>query len=323
MQHTSMRHYSTSSVSANNRVSYWNNTCNGVFDSINIDSQADVFDAKLAVRQIGDFDLSQVETTPTTVYHRRRESGFAEPPAMIKIHLQEQGRSINRQGEREAALANGEFTLCDTTRPYFVNHHSAINRMLVLRIPTHRVASHLGDPEQFVGARLGTGPGAAMFAAFMRTLWETPDESEDETWGKTISDVVLGLLVLACKDRSIRQDEDLGEAINPEWQRKLRSFIDENLHDPSLRSSSIASAFGISPRYLQMIFASMGNTASAYIRELRLKRAADALLSNTRVRGIADVAYDVGFQDLSYFNKSFRNHFGVAPKQYRAGMRSA
>jgi len=35
------------------------------------------------------------------------------------------------------------------------------------------------------------------------------------------------------------------------------------------------------------------------------------------VRGVPDIAYDVGFGDLSYFNRSFRRRFGRTPSEVR------
>jgi AraC-like DNA-binding protein len=34
-------------------------------------------------------------------------------------------------------------------------------------------------------------------------------------------------------------------------------------------------------------------------------------------RRIAEVAYEVGFNDLSYFNRSFRRRFGLSPREVR------
>ena len=36
---------------------------------------------------------------------------------------------------------------------------------------------------------------------------------------------------------------------------------------------------------------------------------------------IAAVAYEAGFSDLSYFNRAFRRHYGVAPSEVRANKR--
>jgi AraC-like DNA-binding protein len=47
---------------------------------------------------------------------------------------------------------------------------------------------------------------------------------------------------------------------------------------------------------------------------------AHRLLTDPRRAGqkISTIAFDVGFGDLSYFNRAFRRHYGVAPSELRA-----
>jgi AraC-like DNA-binding protein len=59
-----------------------------------------------------------------------------------------------------------------------------------------------------------------------------------------------------------------------------------------------------------------GASFSARLNELRLRKAAD-LLSRSGSRWISDVAFDRGFNDLSYFNRSFRRRFGLTPTAAR------
>jgi AraC-like DNA-binding protein len=49
---------------------------------------------------------------------------------------------------------------------------------------------------------------------------------------------------------------------------------------------------------------------------LRLRKAAD-LLAHAGERRISDIAFDCGFNDLSYFNRCFRRRFGAPPTQFR------
>ncbi len=52
-----------------------------------------------------------------------------------------------------------------------------------------------------------------------------------------------------------------------------------------------------------------------YLKQYRLEQAAFLLKSTTSL--IIDVAMECGFSDMSYFSKSFKEHFQVTPKQYR------
>jgi AraC-like DNA-binding protein len=50
--------------------------------------------------------------------------------------------------------------------------------------------------------------------------------------------------------------------------------------------------------------------------ELRLRRAAEWLAQPSE-RRISDIAFDCGFNDLSYFNRCFRRRFGLTPTAAR------
>lgn len=58
----------------------------------------------------------------------------------------------------------------------------------------------------------------------------------------------------------------------------------------------------------------LGKTPNALIRSIRLKRAAQLL--QTRQFTVAEVTYQVGFQDLKYFRQRFKQQFGVSPSEY-------
>ena len=55
---------------------------------------------------------------------------------------------------------------------------------------------------------------------------------------------------------------------------------------------------------------------TARLNELRLRKAAE-LLARSETRRISDVAFDCGFNDLSYFNRCFRRRFGLTPTAAR------
>jgi AraC-like DNA-binding protein len=93
--------------------------------------------------------------------------------------------------------------------------------------------------------------------------------------------------------------------------------------DADLAARNIADAVGVSTRYVQILFAAMGTTPSCYIQSRRLDHAAQLLARTRRSSAITAIAFDSGFNDLSTFCRVFRRRFGVAPRDYRAGIRHA
>ena len=99
----------------------------------------------------------------------------------------------------------------------------------------------------------------------------------------------------------------------------LKRDIDDNLSSPRLTPGWIAARHGISERYLRSLFASQDTSFHDYVSKRRLL-AAYRLLSDPRQAGqsISQIALDVGFGDLSWFNAQFKRNFGHTPSELRA-----
>lgn len=67
------------------------------------------------------------------------------------------------------------------------------------------------------------------------------------------------------------------------------------------------------------LFALTGKTPLEFIRDIRMKRAAQ-LLEKTKLT-VSEVAYEVGFNNPKYFSKSFKETFRVVPSEFMAGKR--
>jgi AraC-like DNA-binding protein len=81
----------------------------------------------------------------------------------------------------------------------------------------------------------------------------------------------------------------------------------------------IARHLGVTPRYVQKLFDSEGMTFSEFLLDQRLTRA-HRMLTNPRFHGrsISYIAFEAGFGDLSYFNRSFRRRYSESPSDVRA-----
>jgi AraC-like DNA-binding protein len=78
----------------------------------------------------------------------------------------------------------------------------------------------------------------------------------------------------------------------------------------------VAGQAGLSPFHFLRLFARvLGVTPHQYLLRCRLRTAA-RLLADPQ-RRITDIAYDVGFADLSNFVRSFRRAAGVSPRDFR------
>ena len=93
-------------------------------------------------------------------------------------------------------------------------------------------------------------------------------------------------------------------------------YIQKNLSEP-LTVGDIAAACGYSETYMMKLFKKMtGLTCVEYVNSYRLKECAERLL--TSKEKILDIAYEYGFNNVSYFNLQFKKVYGMTPKEYRA-----
>jgi transcriptional regulator GlxA family with amidase domain len=71
-------------------------------------------------------------------------------------------------------------------------------------------------------------------------------------------------------------------------------------------------------RLIQVFREQTGITPGAYLKGVRMKRAAELLLGTRK--SIQEIAADVGISDANYFTKLFRSEYGKTPSAYRRGI---
>jgi AraC-like DNA-binding protein len=108
------------------------------------------------------------------------------------------------------------------------------------------------------------------------------------------------------------------ENSEPPTIMRAREFIAAN-HSEDLSLSSVARAVHMSTFYFCKQFKkATGLNFTNYLGRVRVERAKELLL-NPHVR-ISEVAYEVGFQSLTHFNRVFRKVTGESPSAYRASL---
>lgn len=92
-------------------------------------------------------------------------------------------------------------------------------------------------------------------------------------------------------------------------------WIEANAHD-DLRLEDVARTTGLSPfHFLRLFSNAIGATPHQYLIRSRLRHAARLLADDTPT--VTDVAFDVGFGDLSNFVRTFHRAAGVSPRHFR------
>ena len=97
--------------------------------------------------------------------------------------------------------------------------------------------------------------------------------------------------------------------------RKAERFIWEN-YTSKISLQEIASASGLSAPYFSTIFkVEMGENLSSYLNRIRVEKAS-RMLTETDL-SLSEIAGACGFEDQSWFSKTFKHFIGVSPGKYR------
>lgn len=97
---------------------------------------------------------------------------------------------------------------------------------------------------------------------------------------------------------------------------KIIRLINENIADPDLNVEFLANGVGMSRVHMHRKLKELTNqSARDFIRTIRLNQAAE-LLKNQKLT-VSEVAYALGYTNLSHFSNSFREFHGMSPKEFK------
>jgi len=108
------------------------------------------------------------------------------------------------------------------------------------------------------------------------------------------------------------------EQKEPSAVTKAREWIAANCDD-KVSLASAAEAVNLSAKHFSEVFhKAIGIPFVEYVARVRVEKA-KGLLANPQLR-ISEIAFEVGFQSLSQFNRAFRHYAGTSPREYRQAL---
>ena len=132
-------------------------------------------------------------------------------------------------------------------------------------------------------------------------------------------DACVSLLPVAVgyAERERNQKADIPQA--NEMLRAVLDFVNRHISSADLSPRAAADNLGITTRYVHKLFAAQHTTFGSYVTSKKLDLICKDLISPSyHYEAISAFAYRWGFNDLSTFNRTFKQRYGVTPRQYRA-----
>jgi AraC-like DNA-binding protein len=257
--------------------------------------------------------LSPVEDWHLAHHRRRHESPFcallakqSKACAACLRTQQELGISARHESKTVTCFAG----LCETAIPLHIGE-TLIGFLrtgeVMLHTPTQRHLNRVTRQLVELGLKVDA---KALRDAYFRTRVLSPKQYES----------VQQLLRIFAQHLSIVANQIVFRSENSEPPNiaRARDFITENYAE-DLSLTAVARAVHMSTFYFCKQFKkATGLNFTNYLGRVRVERAKELLL-NPHAR-ISEVAYEVGFQSLTHFNRIFRKLMGESPSAYRANL---
>jgi AraC-like DNA-binding protein len=278
----------------------------------------DDFSAHIRYRRLNEITFAEFSGGEYRGSRTRR----AEPSGderMVGILLNLSGRLVCHYAGDDLVLEANQLLVWDSELAYGFDgvepHHE-----LSLMLPRDRVPEALAAIAAQTKTPSCVAPGSGLVAVAAEQLKATSRELDN------IGDAGLHIAFQAFLDTldaglATAADQPMTTA-RAALLSQVRRHIEDNLDDPGLCASSIASAHSISVRTLHLLFADTGTTVSRSIRQRRLDVCHRELSRARQGQTVTDVAFRWGFTDTAHFSRLFKQAYGVTPSSVNSARAS-
>jgi AraC-like DNA-binding protein len=214
---------------------------------------------------------------------------------------------------REFTMRPGAMVLLKLDEPFFSADGANHKRFTNVHLPMATLRAMVPHVEEMVGRELAPGGTLSLAMDYSNMLLDHPSAADRA--GMLIASHLMDLAALGLGARG-----DLALAAQRGGLRAVRltavlSILERRFLEPDFSAQKLAAAAGLSERYVNELLYEAGASFTTRLNELRLRKAAELLTLTPR--RISDIAFECGFNDLSYFNRSFRRRFGLTPTAAR------
>ncbi len=269
------------------------------------------FSAEIQMSKLPDLQVIRCLCQPCSGFRGKREIA-ADGAAYYGLLLLHKGREEVRVGSRSALLEPGDILLWDSTEPVHFKLHSMVFKTTVL-VPQSRMEDALPQTRRLVGKALDWRRGLGAVTTSHITTLGAQAPYIHHLQAHPTAETTLALIATSLGS----QESRAGASARAKLTERIKKHIERNLDDPALGPQALADRFGISVRYLHLLFAGEGHTVSRWILDRRLEKCRRELVVAGPHKNITETAFAWGFNDGAHFSRVFKKRFGMSPKEYR------
>jgi AraC-like DNA-binding protein len=314
-----MESFSTAGLPGRRKVSFWNDISSETFAPLEVcPADRERFDGVLYRERVGSVALAEVCSAAGVVRHTDAHIARADDRGYTLIMPVNASFNVAPRAQPSFDLAPGELCILDQCRSYSLTLPQ-FTRTFCLALDGPALRDRVPDMNRIVGLHMRpTTSSSRVLSTLLMQLSGELVGGRTRTMSPAFAECLTGLVAAA-------YSEAIEPGSNPlQLSRKLeiRQYVEERLQDPNLRPAAVAERFGISARYLRLLFEPDGEPLSAYVLRRRLERCAQLLRDRAWAgQTITEIAFRHGFNDLTHFGTAFRRRFGLAPRDYRRAAR--
>jgi AraC-like DNA-binding protein len=272
------------------------------------------FHMDMVLRALPDFGLA-AGTRSAMACVRRKQLIDSDD---LLIAYMRSGSGVFQFGGREAHVNAGGATILRTSSEGRLCLPSTAD-MVTYRLPVSRIAPLIDDLDAALVRPIpADSEPLRLLVNYSDVLREgnTLTTPEVQSLVTTHLHDLVALAIGATRDAA---EVASGRGVQAARLRAIKTAIVENIADRQLSIDAIASRHGVTPRYVSRLFENVATTFSQFVLTQRLIRA-HRLLVDPRFSGrtVSSIAFEAGFGDISYFNRTFRRLYGATPSDVRA-----
>ena len=238
-----------------------------------------------------------------------------DQPAAIWLAALLEGAAVLNDGRGEADIEPGDIVFGPTGMAAALTLTTRF-RLLFITAPRVALGHRLVAPQALKIGRLPAATGMNhVFSGLLRALADSIDDLSGDQL-RPVELAVTEFLVASLATEAVGPSTPA--TIRAAHLHRIQQTIETLLAEPDLSLGRVAEAEGVSPRYLQKLFAAAGESFTHYVRLRRLERCRLDLISPRYAEAsISSLCYRWGFNGAAHFSRAFKEQYGVSPREFR------
>lgn len=307
--------FSTDGIPERDRTAFWREHYGHVMLRVDIEPAPDMlFEASSRCLSLPGLLLMEGSSSPVKI--SRGGQYLADGNDDVVLAINRMGSVVINSNGREQSLGDGEaIVLSGGEAGSF--HRTSFGRSFALRVPRTMFESTVVSLDDALMRPIPSDRGALkLMEDYAR--WLLNAGNIDHQLLNISVRHIQDLLALTIGPTADFADTARTRGLRAARLKLAKSFIVAHSSRRDLSVSAVATSLSVTPRYVQRLFEADGTTFSEFLTGQRLARARRLLCEpSSSPTAISTIAYDVGFGDLSYFNRCFRRQYGVTPREVR------